>query len=306
VTTRSSRAKAPDGSDTELATASAGARAAALAHARPILVITDFDGTLSPIVEVASDARIVPAARRALERLRAAADALPTGALVVAVLSGRDAGDVARRVGVPGIHYLGQHGIERSSLGPEPGARPNVETDRGLAAAGDDLLRLAERAAEHLGRPAWLSIEHKGASIGLHYRRAGDPEAARGSIHAALDAGAGDLGLHDVDRLESRRVVELRPGGAPGKGDAARRLIDEVRPGSVLITGDDRTDADGFRVVRRLRDTTPMQALIIGVSGAAETPSELLETVDVMLPSPEAAAAVLGALAAAVEANPTR
>ena len=285
------------------ATASAIARVGAMAHARPILVITDFDGTLSPIVQVPADARIVPGARLALERLRAAAAALPEGTLVIAVLSGRDAGDVARRVGVPGIRYLGQHGIERGSLGPAAGAVPVVETDPVLASSGQDLLRLAEHASERIGRPAWLSIENKGASIGLHYRRADDPEAARKSIHAGLDAAAGDLGLGRVDRLESRRVVELRPGGAPGKGDAAQRLIEEVRPASVLITGDDRTDADGFRVVRRLRDTTPTQALVVGVSGAAETPPELLATVDVMLPSPEAAAAVLDALAAAVEAD---
>ena len=300
------RAGGPDGPGVRPGPVSATSRAAALAHARPILVITDFDGTLSPIVEVPGDARIVPAARRALARLGATADALPEGALVVAVLSGRDAADVARRVGVPGIRYLGQHGIEQGRLGPEPGARPVVETDPGFDAAGTDLARLAERAAEGLGRPDWLSIEPKGASIGLHYRRAGDPEAARVSIHAALDAAARDLELRHVDRLESRRVVELRPGGAPGKGDAAQRLIDEVRPASVLITGDDRTDVDGFRVVRRLRDATPAQALIVGVSGAAETPPELLEAVDVMLASPDDAAAVLDALADALEADQAR
>jgi trehalose-phosphatase len=301
--------RTPDGGtediDTGAATASAIARVVAIAHTRPILVITDFDGTLSPIVEVASDASIVPGARLALERLLAAAAALPEGTLEIAVLSGRDAGDVARRVGVPGIRYLGQHGIERGTLGSEAGATPVVEMDPVLAGSGRDLLRLAERASERIGRPAWLSIENKGASIGLHYRRADDPQAARMAIHAGLDAATRDLGLGRVDRLESRRVVELRPGGTPGKGEAAQRLIEAVRPASILITGDDRTDVDGFRVVRRLRDTTPMQALVVGVSGAAETPPELLETVDVMLPSPDAAAAVLDALAAAVEA-PTK
>ncbi len=313
MTPTASRAGDPDGPGGRPARASAilraaTRRAATLARTRPILVITDFDGTLSPIVEVPGDARIVPAARRALGRLGAAADALPAGALVVAVLSGRDAADVARRVGVPGIRYLGQHGIEQGYLGPEPDARPVVRTDPGIDAAGTGLLRLAERAAEGMGRPEWLSIEPKGASIGLHYRRADDPEAARASIHAALDAeleaAARDLGPQHVDRLESRRVVELRPGGAPGKGDAAQRLIDEVRPASVLITGDDRTDADGFRVVRRLRDAEAVQALIVGVSGAAETPPEVLATADVMVASPDAMAAVLDALADALEAQP--
>lgn len=273
------------------------ARAAELAAHRPLLVVTDFDGTLSPIVDEPSDARIIPQGRAALERLHAAATQLPEGELVVAVLSGRAAGDVAARVGVPGLRYLGQHGIENARLPAGPGSRPVIETDPGLAARGAALERLADRAAAHLGRPAWLVIERKGASVGLHYRRAERSDDARSAIHAALDAVAGTPGTADADRLESRRVVELRPRGVHGKGEATRRLIDQTGPASVLILGDDRTDADGFRAVRDLREAGGVRALVVGVSGAAETPPEVRDAVDVMVGSPEAAAAILAALA---------
>jgi trehalose 6-phosphate phosphatase len=291
------------GSPDDPAVRAAATRVAGLAALRPILVVTDFDGTLCPIVDEPSDARIVPAARRALERLQAATLALPDGALVVAVLSGRDARDVAGRVGVPGLRYLGQHGIETARLDSSPGARPVVETDPELAASGTALERLADRAAELLGRPAWLAIEPKGASVGIHYRRAERPDEARVAILAALDAALEDLGTGEPDRLESRRVVELRPAGSHGKDEATRRLIDEVGPAVVLLLGDDRTDADGFRAVRALRDAGRLRALVVGVSGAAETPDEVRDSVDVMVGSPEAAAAVLEALADALAAG---
>lgn len=282
------------------------ALAAIAEHAshRPILVITDFDGTLSPIVSEPDDARVVPQARRALERLQAAAARLGPRDVVVAVLSGRDARDVAMRVGVPGLRYLGQHGIESARLGAAPGSRPEVETDPALAAAGADLERLAARVAERLGHPAWLAVEFKGASVGLHYRRAAQPDDAQAAIHAALDAAAAEPGAADADRLESRRVVELRPRGAHGKGEATRRLIEDLGPAFVLVLGDDRTDADGFRTVRALREAGSARALVVGVSAAAETPAEVRDSVDLMVDTPEEAAAVLGALADALAAGP--
>ncbi len=289
-----------DGPDT--GTDVAISRACRLAGSRPLLIVTDFDGTLAPIVAEPSTARIVPAARRALRRLMAAADAFPEGDVVVAVLSGRDAGDVATRVNVPGIRYLGQHGIEHASLPAVPRARPIVAADPVLEEHGRMLERLAGRTDEILGRPSWLVVERKGASIGLHYRRADDPEEARRAIHAALDAAQGEVGPNRVARMESRRVVELRPDGAPGKGEATRRLIVDVAPRSILVIGDDRTDAAAFRRVGDARDAGAVEALVLGVSGAGETPVEVADSVDLMLPSPDAAAAVIAGLAAALRA----
>ena len=294
---------AEPGSAAESATDLAAARAAGLVASPPVLVIVDFDGTLAPIVAEPSAARIVPAARRALRRL--ATIATPAGApVVVAVLSGRGAGDVARRVGVPGVLYLGQHGIERARLATAR-ADPEIVGDPAIADHGPALDRLADRTVRALGGPAWLAVERKGTSIGLHYRRAEDPDRARQAIHEALDAAQRDLGVADVARLESRRVVELRPGSAHGKGEATRRLIREIGPGSVLVVGDDRTDARAFAVVRELRAAGTVRALVLGVSGAAETPDEVRDGVDIMIPSPGAAATILDALAMALDSRPS-
>ncbi|HEY7600339.1 MAG TPA: trehalose-phosphatase, partial [Candidatus Limnocylindrales bacterium] len=61
---------------------------------RPLLVVSDFDGTLSNIVMDPWAAEVLPLGRRALRRLAG------KPGVHVAVLSGRTATDVARRVRV--------------------------------------------------------------------------------------------------------------------------------------------------------------------------------------------------------------
>jgi trehalose 6-phosphate phosphatase len=273
-----------------------------LAASPPVLIVTDFDGTLSPIVPDPPAARILPAARRALRRLAAIAGR-KDAPLVVAVLSGRDAADVARRVGVAGPRYLGQHGIEEARLPRHgPGIAPiELAMDPGLAARGRQLEAAAARAAEALGQPDWLVLERKGASVGLHYRRAPDPGEARASLLAALDDVLQADTTVGAQVMESRRVVELRPAAAHGKGETMARLIRATSPGAVLVLGDDRTDAEAFDAVREWREAAGRPALIVGVSGAGETPAAIAAGADVIVADPAAAADILGRLADAFE-----
>ncbi len=281
---------------------------ARLAAAPRLLVVSDFDGTLAPIVPDPPAATILPLARAALERLVAAGGEEGACAtdLVVAVLSGRDAPDVARRIGVAGIRYLGQHGIEHASLTPDEGGSnaPSAALADELVAGGEDVQRLADEVADGLGHPAWLVVERKGASVGLHYRRAADPEQARLAVLAALDVALahGAPAGHEAPLvMESRRVVELRPAGAFGKGEATRRLIADIRPEALVVLGDDRTDAEAFDVVDAWRRETGHPALIVGVSGASETPAEVRRHADLIVSGPEAAAGVLARLADELE-----
>ena len=64
-------------------------------HRRPILIVTDFDGTIARIVMDPWGAQILPAAQRALRRLAG----LP--GVIVAILSGRVARDAASRARIP-------------------------------------------------------------------------------------------------------------------------------------------------------------------------------------------------------------
>lgn len=265
----------------------------------PLLIVADFDGTLAPIVTEPGAARILPLGRSALRLLARVAEVRPDR-LALAVLSGRTAHDVAARVRVGGLRYFGSHGMETGVLPRRVAAgRLAVGIPPALARRVPAVEALAAEVARRLADAPWLYVEPKGPSVGFHYRTATDPDGAREAILAALDGAEATLGVEGLARLESRRVVELRPVDAAGKGSTLAALIDELAPGAVLVLGDDRTDAEAFAVVRERRADRhrPIAGLAVGVHGAAETPAEVRATADLLVAGPREAARVLAALA---------
>jgi trehalose 6-phosphate phosphatase len=276
-------------------------RAVALVDARPpLLVVSDFDGTLSPINIDPLGAEIVPLARRAIRRLARLADAHPDR-LAVVVLSGRASLDVAGRVRVGGVRYLGNHGLEAGSLARRARAEGlDVSIDPALAAFSEPTEALAKRVAALLHNPDWLFVELKGPSVAFHFRQAPDTDAAREAVLTAVDAAEREAGGTGMIRFEGRRIVELRPEGAGGKGRAMERLIERDHPGAVLVMGDDVSDAEAFRVVVEGRRRGELAGLTLGVHGANETPGDVVEWADAILASPRDAGRVLAAVASAV------
>lgn len=274
-----------------------------LAAAPPLLVVSDFDGTLAPIDPDPMGAVIEPLARNALRRLARIA-ALRPERLEVVVLSGRSAMDVARRVRVGGTRYLGNHGIEVSLL-----AR-RAPAERLAVAIADELLehveparRVGRAVAEQLAEPAWLFVELKGPTVAFHYRNAPDTTVAREEVLAAIDVAESTVAGGRFERVEGRRVVELRPRGAAGKAEALGRLIEHERPGGVVALGDDVADAAALRLVRDERAAGRLVGLALGVHGGRETPPEVTAAADIVLPAPRDAARFLAALARGLEAE---
>ncbi|MDQ3937361.1 MAG: trehalose-phosphatase [Chloroflexota bacterium] len=257
---------------------------------RPLLVVSDFDGTLSRIVQDPWAAAILPLGRRALRRLAG----LP--GVRVAMLSGRTAADVAARVRVGNAIYLGNHGMERGYLPRGRRAErlePSVEMDADAHAAG----HLAERLAEEMPgivREPWLIVERKPPAVAFHYRQAPDLAAASERVRAAVDQLDPDRVL---ERFPGRRVLELRPVGAVAKGDAFRGLLDEVRPRSVFLLGDDVSDALAFQVLRKAREAGETDGISVAVQARAEVPPEVVEVADIVLASPVSATQFLSGLA---------
>jgi len=255
---------------------------------RPLLFVSDFDGTLSNIVQDPWGAQILPLGRRALRSLAG------RSGVQVAVLSGRTAADVAARVRVGNVTYLGNHGMERAFLsrgGRPESLSPSVESDAHEAG------HLAERLAEELPRlvpDEWLIVERKPPTVAFHFRQAPDVAAAGERVRAAVD----ELDPEGVlERFPGRRVLELRPAGAVAKGEAFRSLLDEVKPGSVFMLGDDVSDALAFRVLRDARAAGETDGVSVAVQARAEVPVEVAEAADLVLASPTAATRFLSALA---------
>ncbi|HEV8488620.1 MAG TPA: trehalose-phosphatase [Candidatus Limnocylindrales bacterium] len=266
-----------------------------------LLVVSDFDGTLAAISPDPMGARIEPIARRALRRLARLAGQSPDR-LSVVVLSGRTALDVAGRVRVGGVRYLGNHGLEGGDLARSARAdRLPVAIEPALAGWVEPATALGDAVAANLGHPDWLFVERKGPSVAFHFRQAADPDAARLAILEAIESAERALGGTGLASLEGRRIVELRPAGAGGKGAAVERLIDSLRPGGVLVLGDDRSDAEAFETIRRARARREIDGLAVAVHAAAETPPEVVASADIELAGPRDAARLLSAVAAALE-----
>jgi trehalose 6-phosphate phosphatase len=267
----------------------------------PLLVVTDFDGTLSKIDPDPLGARIDPLGRVALRRLSRLGGLYPSR-LRVFVLSGRAALDVAARVRVGGVTYLGNHGLEGGAL--PAGARAErlvVGMESGLSAFAEPARSLGAAVLRRLGSPAWLFVEDKGPAVAFHFRAAPDGNSARVLVDRAVTEGLAELGTEGFLRMEGRKVIEVRPASAGGKGRTLERLIALEAPGAVLVLGDDVSDADAFAVVLAARGAGKLQGVTVGVRGGAETPPAVLEAADVVLPTPHDAARLLSALARELE-----
>lgn len=251
---------------------------------RPLLIVSDFDGTLSPTVPDPWAAAIIPAARRALRTLAG------RPGIDVVVLSGRTASDVAARVRVGGARYLGNHGLERSTLPRRGRAETIVVT---LPDDSDDherdAIRIGRAMASLVAEP-WLVVEPKGPAVTFHYRQAPDVEAAGRRVADAVER-------LDPDgrfvRFPGRRALELRPPGAAAKGEAVAALLDELHPAAALVLGDDRSDAEAFRTLRERRATGGVDGLALAVLARDEVPVDVRVAADAVLASPAEAARLL-------------
>jgi trehalose 6-phosphate phosphatase len=244
----------------------------------PSGLLTDFDGTLSPIVTDPALARLVDGADGILDRLA-------KQLAVVAIVTGRAPLDARAMTGVPGLLIAGNHGTEWL----EPHA---TETRAGLDPA--TTLAALDAALARLPALEGVPIEHKRLSASIHYRNAADPDAARATILAAL----GDVTPLGLELRHGRMSVELRPAGAGDKGTATRAIVERFGLRGVVVMGDDVTDLDMFRAVAELRDAGRVRAVVVGVGGeGGEVPESVAEAADVVLAHPVEAAALLGELA---------
>jgi trehalose 6-phosphate phosphatase len=228
-------------------------------------LVTDVDGTISPIVDDPAAAQVTP---RAKDLLTALCDTLP----LVAVISGRAPDDVRQRVGVEGIVYVGNHGFERWEDG---GVKLMPE-----AAAFRPRLDAAIRALRPHLAPG-MELEDKGATISIHYRRAVDPAAAARDFRP-LAVDAAETG--GLTFSEGRMVFELRPPLDVNKGTAFRGLVAEYDLDAALYLGDDVTDVDALTAAREMRAGGVCNAYGAGVLSEG-TPEAVADSADFTIPS---------------------
>ncbi len=244
-------------------------------------ILTDVDGTLATIVPRPEQAAVPAQAAELLERLSERYG-------LVACVSGRRAEEARALVGVDGIAYAGNHGLELLLPGEEgPRLDPSLRGHEGDAAGF--LSRLGDAALNEAG----LRLEDKGPIQALHWRGAIDDRAAEaGAREIAAEAGRAGLELR-----WGRKVLELRPPGGGGKDTAVAALLATDGVTTAVYAGDDRTDLDAFRRLRELSECGELEtAVCVGVV-SEEGPAEIAEEADMTVDGPGGWLALLEALA---------
>ena len=233
---------------------------------RHLVLLCDFDGTLSEFDNDPAAVWLKPGRRDLLERLAT------SPGVTLAIVSGRRLEDVKARTALSSAaYYAGLHGLEIQSAqerylhpgtrrGGDRAARTGGSARRG---SGGDR-RCVSRGQDARARRALPGIQ----------RRRCTPR--RGSPHAAREA---DLDAGTLRVMRGASMVELMPNIEWHKGSAVEWILDRVRrqhgtPWPVYI-GDDLTDEDGFRAVQDIGLSIAASERAAGADLAVDGPSEV-------------------------------
>ena len=228
---------------------------------KSLFFFLDYDGTLTPIRESPKKAVMSRETKAVLRRLSKDAR------YKVAIISGRSLKDIKKVVGISGIEYVGNHGLEIEG--------PKIKFKCPVSPAYTDLLRKIKKAlAERFSGIKGVLVEDKGLTLSVHFRQVkkADEILVKDIFHSVMRP---YLERKDVRTTFGKKVFEVRPPFGWDKGKAvlwllahstalraspeqakrveglARRrfrMKDNIMP---IYIGDDVTDEDAFKALKK-------------------------------------------------------
>ncbi|UCC16218.1 MAG: trehalose-phosphatase [Dehalococcoidales bacterium] len=231
------------------------------------LLLSDYDGTLTPIVGRPQDAVLSNSMGTKLRTLINYPD------FSIGIISGRSLPEIKEMVRIQGIYYAGNHGLEIDGPGLiyiNPQARETQMIIKDIARKLDESLR-------HIDG---IIIEDKNLSLSIHYRLVEERrvkqivEVFRNITSSAMDNGK-------IRISSGKKVLEVKPFVDWHKGKAAEMIIEKIEntTGSkvkmVIYLGDDSTDEDAFKTVRRRHGWS----IFVGPEGSSSEAEYSLESV---------------------------
>lgn len=209
--------------------------------AKYILLLTDYDGTLTPIVGRPEMANLTEATRQLIRNLAHQRH------LKVGVISGRALVDLKDKVAIDGIVYAGNHGLEIEG--------PGISFVNPVAEELRPIIRLMHYVLDRaLGTIKGVFVENKGLSLSVHYRLA-EEHRVREVERIVKDIVGGIEAVGKAKVVSGKKVYDVRPGVIWDKGKAIKLLMKRYGKGGrnsgllPIYLGDDLTDEDGFRVI---------------------------------------------------------
>ncbi|HHT9136213.1 MAG TPA: trehalose-phosphatase [Candidatus Wunengus sp. YC60] len=210
---------------------------------RNVILLTDFDGTLTPIRKHPDLAALSEEIRQILINFS------QDKAIFLGIITGRSLKQIKKLVQIQDILYVANHGIELEG----PGIRSTCPEAK---KARSTLWHIYIKLFKSLRHIEGIYVEDKGLSISLHYRtvkKRGDVEQVGRILHAVtkpfLDRNM--LLLHT-----GKMVYEIRPPVKWNKASTIQWLLTHYFPSecsenSLLIyLGDDKADIEVFDSLR--------------------------------------------------------
>ncbi|XP_026272691.1 uncharacterized protein LOC113202601 [Frankliniella occidentalis] len=208
-----------------------------------LALLLDYDGTLAPIAPHPDLAILPPETRNVLERLSNMSD------VYIAIISGRNVNNVKEMVGINGITYAGNHGLE--ILHPD-GSRFVHPMPIEFEGKVSDLLKQLQEKVCRDG--AW--VENKGALLTFHYRET--PIEVRPTMVAKAKQLIEDAGFRAG---RAHCAIEAKPPVQWNKGRASLYIlrtafgVDWEERVRIIYAGDDVTDEDAMEALKGMAAT---------------------------------------------------
>jgi trehalose 6-phosphate phosphatase len=206
-----------------------------------ILLLADYDGTLTPIVSRPEDAVLSASVREILTSLS------QKKSFSVGVISGRSIEEIKRLVQIKDIYYSGNHGLEIDG--------PALEYRNPAALSARTLIgSLSARLSAELSGTGGVIVQNKGFSLSVHYRlvKPGDESTVAAAVERVT---APLVKKGEIRVFKQKKVWEMRPPLDWDKGRAVKFIGREISTKLKLhrlltvYLGDDTTDEDVFRVL---------------------------------------------------------
>ncbi len=234
---------------------------------RPLGLVFDIDGTLSPIAPTSDEARLYPGVTSLLERAREYAH--------IAIMTGRSIDNGAAMVNVERLTYIGTHGLEWSEGLPWSHSVEIVPEALDYYEPGKYLLDLVEKQLSVL---PGVIVQRKRIGGSIHYRLSPNSVVTRKKLLSLLEQPARQV---NMSLSEGKQIVEVRVPLPVHKGQALRRFVQRDNLRAIVFAGDDRTDLDAVIEIASMRKE--------GITGIAivvqhsDTLPELLERADIIV-----------------------
>lgn len=242
-----------------------------------VIVLFDYDGTLTPIVDIPEKAFLNNERRKILRELS------KKKRFSIGIISGRALSDIKSRVSIDNIIYAGNHGLEIEG--------PSLAFIHPLTDEVKSTIRIINAVLNKtMGAIKGTIVEDKGLTLSVHYRQVKD-DKKQNEVKTVFEKVTGVANmLGKINITSGKKIYEVRPPINWHKGKAVELIIKDYQKGKqnplVIYAGDDLTDEDAFKALKKFEGISIYIGAVNPESSAdyyLKSPDELYKFIEKLL-----------------------